>query len=278
MKTASLFLLALLALALPARAQTNILFAFIGDNSTNAQAGITARLVYTGLQPRQWNPDLIISRASQVVSDAAGYIWFTNVTAGPYQLYVASDWARNLTVYTNTLGLVPLASLITNDQTPPANPATNYYNIPQVNALLAAITGPTNLATVDTNNLTVAGDVAGLITNTVFSAQGTAKIHAAISADVAGSNYVTQPQLTGGTNASNAQAQIYANAIGLNDTNQSSLIGANATNNTAAGTNAVLAYVNLHTNDPVSMARLPVNVGLAPDSCKVPAPILVIEP
>lgn len=129
-------------------AQTNVLYLPVGDYSQTPQVGVPVTLTLISPNPRTINGIAIRQDPMAVDTDADGKAWFTNVIWGKYRVDVAGAMGTSFIGYvgTNTLGLWPLASLITNSAAVPPNPGTNYYTKVQVDALIAAHEFPlTNL-------------------------------------------------------------------------------------------------------------------------------------
>lgn len=186
-----IFILALL-FPLLAAAQTNVLYGYVGNVALGGTISrIPVTLTYIGLPPGVSNIQITVAPAG-TSSATNGYYAFTNVVYGKYTLSIgngANTTARNLYVYTNTLGLVPIGSLIPPPSTIPASQATNYYTIAQVNALVSGLGGgaglysgngtPSNIVSAlkgsiytDTNSKSLYVNLDGTITNWYWLIQG----------------------------------------------------------------------------------------------------------
>lgn len=93
--------------------------------------------------PRTQGTNLFTREPLALTTDAAGLCTFSNMMWGTYRLDVfGTPFASfNLSIGTNLSGVVSAAALVTNPQALPPNPATNYYTMAQVDALLALLGG-----------------------------------------------------------------------------------------------------------------------------------------
>lgn len=140
---AVLWMALLMLAAQPAAGQTNLLYGYVGDYGVAGQSNVTvtARLLYP---PIRTSGDILVRKDLVTsLSVSNGYFDFTNFLWGKYTFTVDGTEQTPFTAWvtTNTLGRVPIASLVTNLNIYPPNPATNYYTVAQVDALIAANIG-----------------------------------------------------------------------------------------------------------------------------------------
>ena len=136
----------LLLLALLAQGQqSNIVYGTVGDYGLNPINNSSVTVTLLSPNPRQINNTLVRINPMQVNTATNGSFAYTNLQWGFYMLSIAGQPGTvfRFNVWTNTVGSVPIGSLITNTATYPPNPATNYYTVNQVNALLTGIGGGT---------------------------------------------------------------------------------------------------------------------------------------
>ena len=136
-------LLAFLTLASSTFAQSNLLTGSVGNYGLAPQTGIACTMTLVSPNPRTVNGIFIRRDPVVATSDANGAFYFTNVVWGNYTLTFAGrvDTIFKLAVLTNTEGTVPLASLATSATVAMPNPATNFYTMSQVDALVAGAGG-----------------------------------------------------------------------------------------------------------------------------------------
>jgi len=135
-------LLSLLAVA--AQAQTNVLT----DNVASfGQAGRTnLTLTLTLVQPRnRYNivtHQFISNDPLQTTTDTSGNFSFTNICYGFYRFTLSDSTssAWPIQVWPDTMGTTNLGALVNWAVLNPPNNWSNYYNVPQINALLASAT------------------------------------------------------------------------------------------------------------------------------------------
>lgn len=143
MKMKLFSLLAFLVLAFTGGAQTNLLTGSVANYGLAPQTGIACTLTLVSPNPRTVNGVFIRRDPVVATSGTNGLFYFTNVIWGNYTLAFAGrvDTVFRLAVLTNTVGEVPLASLATSATVAMPNPATNYYTMSQVDALVAGAGG-----------------------------------------------------------------------------------------------------------------------------------------
>lgn len=128
-------------------AQTNLLYGYLGNYGLNIEAKKNVTL--TLLWPRDRTDGLWFPRNDAVGSrtDTNGWFAFTNILWGIYRLDIEglTGTKHPLYVGTNSLGSIPLASLVTNSAAVPPNDGTNYYTKSQVDALIDGIPAATGL-------------------------------------------------------------------------------------------------------------------------------------
>lgn len=201
-------LMLLLALRMPA-AETNVIYGYSTDaglalDTTNVTA--TATLLYPN--PRVVNNFQV--RQDPVIRRVAtnGYYAFTNLQWGRYQLILSGKGTPfTFWVFTNTSGTVPIGSLISNVTVYPPNPATNYYTMPQVDALIDAIdtSGGSGSANIFSNSATAFAGVVSTNTSNSIVLIGTDLSHKAartgeVYQSFAPGGHLWLPQLTHNTN------------------------------------------------------------------------------
>lgn len=122
---------------------TNVLSGNVGDYRMLPQnrVGVTMTLLWPN--PRTFNGWFIRQDPISTTSNTNGYFAFTNVQWGAYRVDVQGIRGTSYPAFvgTNTVGNWPLASLCTNLNQLPPNPATNYLTAAQVYALLSALSG-----------------------------------------------------------------------------------------------------------------------------------------
>lgn len=126
-----------------AQAQTNYLFGNLSSFSQLSRSNVVMTLQNITPKKRTVNNVLISDDPITNSTDVLGNFGFTNVIYAKYSLTAGDSQITTWILYvgTNTLGNVPIASLITNSAAVPPNSGANYYTIAQINALLAGITG-----------------------------------------------------------------------------------------------------------------------------------------
>jgi hypothetical protein len=137
--SALLFVLLCSAFCVPRSAfsQTNVIYGYVGDYSTNAQrrVNVTVTLLDPSLRTTgEWD----VRRDSiSTTTGTNGYYAFTNLLWGQYRRDIAGVSGTKFIFYvgTNTLGTVPITSLTTNANALPPDPGTNYYTQAQTDAL-----------------------------------------------------------------------------------------------------------------------------------------------
>lgn len=147
-------------LSAAAQAQTNVIYADVGDLGAALQKNVNVTWTLLDPNPRTYNGIVINQTPKSQASDANGRAWFTNMIWGKYRVDVAGTpgTSYKVTVGTNTMGLVNLAAVIQNPGTLPPNSATNYYTQAQIDALLSGIGGG---GTTYTNNTDIVGKITG---------------------------------------------------------------------------------------------------------------------
>ena len=125
-------------------AQTNVLTGTVVNYGISPQTNVAVALTLVSPNPRIVDGEFV--RRDPIVTYSStndGSFSFTNIIWGKYTLSLAGRTPTEFTLYvqTNTTGVVPLGSLATTVTPLPPNPATNYYTMPQVDALLAGVTG-----------------------------------------------------------------------------------------------------------------------------------------
>ena len=143
MKTFLTLLLALLSLS--GLAQNNILVADVRDYGM-AVKSTSVTLTLLSPNPRTYNGVLVSQQPVSVTTGTNGIGYFTNILWGSYRVDIGGNPVTKFQAYiqTNTTGTVSLATLVTSPQAVAPNPATNYYTMPQVDALIAGIEIGTN--------------------------------------------------------------------------------------------------------------------------------------
>lgn len=146
MKKTGLTIALLLMLSLFCRAQSNILTGTVRAINQSARTNIPVEVNVLWPKDRNWQEHQISDDPLPTISDANGNYSFTNVLFGKYTLNIGDSSGTHYTFYvgTNTTGIWPLASLITNSAALPPNPGTNYYTQTQIDALLATLPSGTN--------------------------------------------------------------------------------------------------------------------------------------
>lgn len=148
-----LILLSLVILILPANAQLHLNVSLL-DLGQRVVARRAVLLTPIAPYPRTQGNNLFTRDSLSRFTDTAGLCTFSNVMWGTYRLDVFGVPAASysLSIGTNLSGLVSAAAVVTNPQTLPPNPATNYYTMAQIDALLALVDGggtATNLTPTD---------------------------------------------------------------------------------------------------------------------------------
>ena len=128
-------------------AQTNVLTGTVVNYGISPETNVVVTLTLVSPNPRIVDGEFV--RRDPIVTYSStndGSFSFTNIIWGKYTLSLAGRTPTEFTLYvqTNTLGTVPLGSLATTVTPLPPNPATNYYTMSQVDALLAGVTGGTS--------------------------------------------------------------------------------------------------------------------------------------
>jgi len=138
-RLALLLLCSFVPLLLNASPLTNVITGNVGDYSLNPLKRVTITITKLSPIPGVVGNTQIRNDSVATVSDAAGNYAFTNLQWGYYSgnIQGLSGTPFKFNVWTNTLGTVPIGSLITNIGAFPPNPATNYYTQAQTDALLA---------------------------------------------------------------------------------------------------------------------------------------------
>lgn len=110
------------------------------DFQQTAMSGVRATLTPISPLPRTYGTALFARTPRSLVTDAAGTCTFSNVLWGVYRLDLAGNpgTSYTLTLSTNHSGLVSAATLATVPAAVPPNPATNYYTMSQIDALLSS--------------------------------------------------------------------------------------------------------------------------------------------
>ena len=128
-------------LSLQTKAQSNYCFGNLSSFEQTSDTNVTMELDLITPVNRTWNGLLISNDPRTNSTDAFGNFGFTNVIYGKYRLSADDNTSTTWILYvgTNTIGNVPIASLITNSAAIPPNSATNYYTQAQINALLASL-------------------------------------------------------------------------------------------------------------------------------------------
>ena len=152
-----LFVICLLLLGLTSQAQQALLTNTIYGQSmfvNLAKKTSTATAILLYPNPYFINNIQFWQDPISVNTDTNGTYIFTNLQAGYYSGTVVGNpgISFNFNVWTNTLGNVPIGSLITNVGTPLPNPLNQYYTMAQVNAL---VTGGGGNATNNANTGTL---------------------------------------------------------------------------------------------------------------------------
>lgn len=137
--------LALLAIILcfSTQAQTNILTGNLAAFNISGRTNVTMTMQIVSPKKRTVNNILISDDAIPTCTDTNSNFSFTNVIFGKYSLTAGDSSSTTWILYvgTNTLGNVPLASLITNSAAIPPNPATNFYTAAQIDAKFSTFSG-----------------------------------------------------------------------------------------------------------------------------------------
>ncbi|MDE1871714.1 MAG: hypothetical protein KGI06_05755 [Candidatus Micrarchaeota archaeon] len=144
MRKALLLLLVLLPMMAIAQLpiQTNLLTGYVGDYGVAPQSGINCTLTLVSPNPRTFNQTFITVAPLSVQSDTNGYFAFTNILWGNYLLSIQGQSYNEIfkiQVQTTTTNTTPLASLGRTFNPSWPNPQTNYYTMPQIDALLSAL-------------------------------------------------------------------------------------------------------------------------------------------
>ena len=151
MKKIALILVSLWLLALVCKGQTNVIYGNLGNvtlNPPSMRGSVIAKLLAP--IPRTVGNTWISSfTQSASVNTTNGSFAFTNLISGYYSATATSAQGTTVHfwVYDSTVGNVPFASLISNDDTEPPNPGTNYYTQAQIDAMRLSGGAVTNLST-----------------------------------------------------------------------------------------------------------------------------------
>lgn len=132
-------------------AQTNVIFGYSTDiTGQPPQAHLTATATLLSPNPRNdFNQQSFQQFRSTPINQTNGYYSFTNLVYGYYSLTISGPYGTTFHFWVSqgNVGTIPIGSLISNDDTAPPNPGTNYYTTAQIDALLAS-TIPFALGTV----------------------------------------------------------------------------------------------------------------------------------
>ncbi|MDE2101565.1 MAG: hypothetical protein KGL39_30245 [Patescibacteria group bacterium] len=141
------------------RAQSNVLYATLADFGISVDTNVQMTLTLVSPKNRTINNVLISNGPKTATTDTNGYFSFTNIAWGNYFLQASDTGSTRwpLQVWTNTVGNVQLASLITNSMTLPPNPDSNYLTQAQIQALFSGVTrglgSPDGSVTITATNL-----------------------------------------------------------------------------------------------------------------------------
>lgn len=180
-----ILILILQLLVLSGIAQTNVIYGNVANYISAPQKRVAVTVTLLAPNPRYSGNSIIRQDAISVMTDTNGNFSLTNLLFGYYRLDVAGAIGTPNTfwVQENTIGVVPIVSLISNSKVQPPNPATNYYTMPQVDALIAGVQGGSGSGT---GGFTNAGGVtAGWLTNQTFSTTGSNDIRHIIGSIIA---------------------------------------------------------------------------------------------
>ena len=138
----SLVILLASAFSLYPSALTNVLTGNVGDYSLNPQRRVAITITRLSPIPGVVGNTQIRNDSVGTISDANGNYAFTNLQWGYYSENIQglSGTPFKFNVWSNTVGTIAIGSLLTNINTFPPNPATNYYTQAQVDATTANIT------------------------------------------------------------------------------------------------------------------------------------------
>ena len=135
--------LLLMLAACTAAAQTNVLVGNVSSFNFAGRTNLTMELALISPRNRSVGGTLISNDPIDTQCDTNGTFSFTNVCYGYYGLRAldstSSRWP--IMVFIDTTNTVPITSCINWAVAIPPNSWSNYYNIPQINALLAGLGG-----------------------------------------------------------------------------------------------------------------------------------------
>jgi len=208
-------LLIVFLLVLTGQSQTNVISVNVGDYGLVPKATMVT-LTLISPNPRTYNNILISQVPISITTSSNGVGYFTNIIWGQYRADINANPVTKFlfVVNTNSTGSISLASLVSNPQALPPNPATNYYTQAQIDSLLYGVTSgaltnayatnaagvivtnrlafiSTNYAAAGVTNLTAGqlSTIAAALTNaSAFDTNGAAT---AVSSAIISSNYVT---------------------------------------------------------------------------------------
>jgi len=107
-------------------------------------ANTNVTMIPVGPLRRTYGTNLIVLSSKTQRTDTNGVTTFTNTLWGTYDIQVPgtapTKWRLNFS-NTNLVSPISAATLVIDPQTLPPNPATNYYTMSQVDALLAEVVG-----------------------------------------------------------------------------------------------------------------------------------------
>jgi len=162
-------LLMVFLLVLTGQSQTNVISVNVGDYGLVPKATMVT-LTLISPNPRTYNNILISQVPISITTSSNGIGYFTNIIWGQYRADINANPVTKFlfVVNTNSTGAISLASLVSNPQALPPNPATNYYTQAQIDSLLSGITssqGITNAYATNAVGVVVTNRVAFISTN-----------------------------------------------------------------------------------------------------------------
>lgn len=134
----------------------------------------TVQLVPISPYPRTMNGYLFTREPKTLMTSTNGTCVFSNVVWGVYRLDVTGNPASSysLTIGTNLTGTVSAAAVVVTPGTLPPNPATNYYTVSHIDALVPVLAAGSNVTisvTGNTHTISSTGDGGG---STLWTSSG----------------------------------------------------------------------------------------------------------
>lgn len=170
--------LLIVLLCLTARAQTNVLFGYVGDYSTNIQPNVNVTLTLQSPNPRIMGAFVVRQDPVTHTTDQSGFFAFTNVLWGKYTMLASGKYGTSFifNVGTNTIGQVPLTALITNVSTVFPFGWTNYIIVNTNLAANGTVTSVGADGVFATGTITTSGSFTP-ITSPTFNGQNISNIY-----------------------------------------------------------------------------------------------------